>query len=52
MTQQRSEATQLRAMLARGDKGLGLAPTSMIFHVLPEGKMRKICKCKDTCPAC
>lgn len=52
MTQQRSEAPRLRANLARSGKGLGLAPTSKIFAVLPEGKTRKIRKCIDTCIAC
>jgi hypothetical protein len=41
MTQQRSGAPRLRAMLARGDKGLGLAPTNMIFRVLTGGQNAK-----------
>lgn len=41
MTQQRSEAPRLRAMLAQGGKGLGLAPTSMIFRVLTGGQNAK-----------
>lgn len=52
MTQQRSEAPRLRAKLARGGKGLGLAPTSMIFCVLAGAKTRKIRECIDIRIAC
>ena len=41
MTQQRSEAPQLRAKLARSGKGLGLAPTSNFLWFDRRAKYKK-----------
>jgi len=42
----------LRANMARSGKGLGQDPTSRFIVFWPQGKMQKIRKCIDTCPAC